>query len=95
MVRAASHGDAVAGLGLAMDGRRTEGLLLVVNLGCAIEGVVGEKWTSAMPCARRRYGRKAWSPVALAFNAVTRLLGVSVLSTALKAVFPDEVPALV
>lgn len=43
VARAASHGDAVAGLGLAMDGRRTEGLLLVVNLGCAIEDVVGEK----------------------------------------------------
>ena len=35
------HGDVAGGLGLAVDGQRGEGLLLVVHLGGAVEDVVG------------------------------------------------------
>lgn len=35
------HGDVTGGLGLAVDGQRGEGLLLVVDLGRAVEDVVG------------------------------------------------------
>ena len=38
---AAGHGDVAGGLGLAVDGQRGEGLLLVVHLGRAVEDVVG------------------------------------------------------
>lgn len=38
---AAGHGDVAGGLGLAVDGQRGEGLLLVVHLGGAVEDVVG------------------------------------------------------
>ena len=38
---AAGHGDVAGGLGLAVDGQRGEGLLLVMHLGGAVEDVVG------------------------------------------------------
>lgn len=41
VARAAGHGDVAGGLGLAVDGQRGEGLLLVVHLGGAVEDVVG------------------------------------------------------
>ena len=41
VARAARHGDVAGGLGLAVDGKRAEGLLLVVHLGGAVEDVVG------------------------------------------------------
>ena len=37
----AGHGDVAGGLGLAVDGQRGEGLLLGVDLGRAVEDVVG------------------------------------------------------
>lgn len=40
VARAAGHGDVAGGLGLAVDGQRAEGLLLVVDLGGAVEDVV-------------------------------------------------------
>ena len=40
VARAAGHGDVAGGLGLAVDGQRAEGLLLVVHLGGAVEDVV-------------------------------------------------------
>lgn len=40
VARAACHGDVAGGLGLAVDGQRAEGLLLVVHLGGAVEDVV-------------------------------------------------------
>lgn len=41
VARAAGHGDVAGGLGLAVDGKRAEGLLLGVHLGRAVEDVVG------------------------------------------------------
>jgi len=41
VARAPGHGDVAGGLGLAVDGQRAEGLLLVVHLGGAVEDVVG------------------------------------------------------
>ena len=41
MARAPGHGDVAGGLGLAVDGQRREGLVLVVHLGGAVEDVVG------------------------------------------------------
>ena len=41
VARAAGHGDVAGGLGLAVDGQRAEGLLLRVDLGGAVEDVVG------------------------------------------------------
>ena len=41
VARAAGHGDVAGGLGLAVDGQRREGLVLVVHLGGAVEDVVG------------------------------------------------------
>ena len=41
VARAAGHGDVAGRLGLAVDGQRGEGLLLVVDLGGAVEDVVG------------------------------------------------------
>ena len=38
--RAPGHGDVAGGLGLAVDGQRAEGLVLVVDLGGAVEDVV-------------------------------------------------------
>ena len=40
VARAPRHGDVAGGLGLAVDGQRAERLLLVVNLGGAVEDVV-------------------------------------------------------
>ena len=40
VARAAGHGDVAGGLGLAVDGQRGEGLLLVMHLGGAVEDVV-------------------------------------------------------
>ena len=41
VARAAGHGDVAGGLGLAVDGQRAEGLLLGMDLGGAVEDVVG------------------------------------------------------
>ena len=41
VARAAGHGDVAGGLGLAVDGQRAEGLVLVMDLGGAVEDVVG------------------------------------------------------
>ncbi len=41
MARAAGHGDVACCLGLAVDGQRGEGLLLIMHLGGAVEDVVG------------------------------------------------------
>jgi len=41
VARAAGHGDVAGGLGLAVDGQRAEGLVLGVDLGRAVEDVVG------------------------------------------------------
>ena len=40
VARAPCHGDVAGGLGLAVDGQRAEGLVLVMHLGGAVEGVV-------------------------------------------------------
>ena len=41
VARAPGHGDVAGGLGLAVDGKRAEGLVLVMDLGGAVEDVVG------------------------------------------------------
>ena len=41
VARAPCHGDVAGGLGLAVDGKRAEGLVLVMHLGGAVEDVVG------------------------------------------------------
>ena len=41
MARAAGHGDVAGGLGLAVDGQRAEGLVPGMDLGRAVEDVVG------------------------------------------------------
>ena len=41
MARAPGHGDVAGGLGLAVDGQRAEGLVLGMDLGRAVEDVVG------------------------------------------------------
>ena len=41
VAQAPGHGDVAGGLGLAVDGKWAEGLVLRVDLGCAIEDVVG------------------------------------------------------
>ena len=41
VARAPCHGDVAGGLGLAVDGQRAEGLVLVMDLGGAVEDVVG------------------------------------------------------
>ena len=41
VARAAGQGDVAGGLGLAVDGQRAEGLVLVMDLGGAVEDVVG------------------------------------------------------
>ena len=41
VARAPGHGDVAGGLGLAVDGQRAEGLVLVMHFGGAVEDVVG------------------------------------------------------
>ena len=41
VARAPGHGDVAGGLGLAVDGQRAEGLVLLMHLGGAVEDVVG------------------------------------------------------
>ena len=41
VARAPGHGDVAGGLGLAVDGKRAEGLVLVMDLGGAVKDVVG------------------------------------------------------
>ena len=41
MAGAPGHGDVAGGLGLAVDGKRAEGLVLGMDLGRAVEDVVG------------------------------------------------------
>ena len=63
VARAAGHGDVAGGLGLAVDGQRGEGLLLVVHLGGAVEDVVaghvdqGDPVPGAGAGEQRRPGR--------------------------------------
>ena len=63
VARAPGHGDVACGLGLAVDGQRGEGLLLVMHLGGAVEDVVGGHVDEGDPvlgagaCEKRRPGR--------------------------------------
>ena len=63
VARAAGHGDVAGGLGLAVDGQRAEGLLLVMHLRGAVEDVVGgdvdqgDAVPGAGACEKRRPGR--------------------------------------
>ena len=41
VARAPCHGDVAGGLGLAVDGQRAEGLVLLMHLGGTVEDVVG------------------------------------------------------
>ena len=62
VARAPGHGDVAGGLGLAIDGQRAEGLVLVVHLGGAVEDVVGGHVDEGDPvlgagaCEKRRAG---------------------------------------
>ena len=55
---AAGHGDVACGLGLAVDGQRAEGLLLVVHLGGAVEDVVGGHVDQGDPVLRAGAGEQ-------------------------------------
>ena len=63
VARAPRHGDVAGGLGLAVDGQRAEGLLLVMHLRGAVEDVVGgdvdqgDAVPGAGACEKRRPGR--------------------------------------
>ena len=63
VARAPGHGDVAGGLGLAVDGQRAEGLVLVMHLGGAVEDVVaghvdeGDPVIRACAGEQRRPGR--------------------------------------
>ena len=63
VARAPGHGDVAGGLRLAVDGKRAEGLLLVMHLSGAVEDVVGGHVDERDPvlgagvCEQRRPGR--------------------------------------
>lgn len=63
VARAPCHGDVAGGLGLAVDGQRAEGLVLVMDLGGAVEDVVaghvheGDPVLGAGAGEKRRAGR--------------------------------------
>lgn len=58
VARAPGHGDVAGGLGLAVDGKRAEGLLLVVHLGGAVEDVVGGHVDQGDPVLRAGAGEQ-------------------------------------
>ena len=58
VARAPCHGDVAGGLGLAVDGQRAEGLVLVVHLGGAVEDVVGGHVDEGDPVIRACAGEK-------------------------------------
>ena len=58
VARAPRHGDVAGGLGLAVDGQRGEGLLLGVDLGGAVEDVVGGHVDQGDPVLRAGAGEK-------------------------------------
>ncbi len=58
VARAPGHGDVAGGLGLAVDGKRAEGLLLCVDLGRAVEDVVGGHVDEGDPVIRACAGEQ-------------------------------------
>ena len=58
VARAAGHGDVAGGLGLAVDGKRAEGLVLCVDLGRAVEDVVGGDMHEGDPVLRAGAGEQ-------------------------------------
>ncbi len=55
---AAGHGDVAGGLGLAVDGQRAEGLVLVMHLGGAVEDVVAGHVDEGDPVIRACAGEE-------------------------------------
>ena len=58
MARAPGHGDVAGGLGLAVDGKRAEGLVLRVDLGRAVEDVVAGHVDEGDPVIRACAGEE-------------------------------------
>ena len=58
VARAPGHGDVAGGLGLAVDGKRAEGLVLCVDLGRAVEDVVGGDMHEGDPVLRAGAGEQ-------------------------------------
>ena len=58
VARAAGHGDVAGGLGLAVDGQRAEGLVLVMHLGGAVEDVVAGHVDEGDPVIRACAGEE-------------------------------------
>ncbi len=58
VARAPCHGDVAGGLGLAVDGKRAEGLALGVDLGRAVEDVVGGHVDQGDPVIRACAGEE-------------------------------------
>ena len=58
VARAPGHGDVAGGLGLAVDGQRAEGLVLCVDLGRAVEDVVGGDMHEGDPVLRAGAGEQ-------------------------------------
>ena len=58
VARAPRHGDVAGGLGLAVDGQRAEGLVLVVDLGRAVEDVVAGHVDEGDPVIRACAGEE-------------------------------------
>ena len=58
VARAPGHGDVAGGLGLAVDGKRAEGLVLCVDLGGAVEDVVGGDMHEGDPVLRAGAGEQ-------------------------------------
>ena len=58
VARAPGHGDVAGGLGLAVDGQRAEGLVLVMHLGGAVEDVVGGHVDQGDPVIRACVGEE-------------------------------------
>ena len=58
VARAAGHGDVTGGLGLAVDGQRAEGLVLVMHLGGAVEDVVAGHVDEGDPVIRACAGEE-------------------------------------
>lgn len=58
VARAPGHGDVAGGLGLAVDGQRAEGLVLVMHLGRAVEDVVAGHVDEGDPVIRACAGEE-------------------------------------
>ena len=58
VARAPGHGDVAGGLGLAVDGQRAEGLVLVMHLGGAVEDVVAGHVDEGDPVIRACAGEE-------------------------------------